>query len=224
MDITVDVGGTTFDFQNEGAHILLAVGDLDETGSLTHHCHRISTKEKVKVSVFEPHIYWDAGPEECPVGEDTDPEGEGESEGNFDAVYEGCNEDKGCFGAKFPLNPDKNCVKDGNCQIMVSYKKVGKEFDVSLHGIKVTANNYFAVAISTDDKMGDDLVFSCFAGSSSTVKASWNTVSKSNENIDGGMLSSAGTVYKSDVRIELVFWSNVNVHICIAVIVCLICL
>ncbi len=141
-------------------------------------------------------------------------EGEGEAEGEaepedpstFHADYQGCQDSKGCFGTKFPTDPDKNCVKYGNCEVMVSYEQVSNGFQFMLHGKLTTSNNYFAVGVSTDDKMGGDLVFTCIDGSSNPVKATWND-GKSNDGaevsavtISNAQTTSADSVSKTITR------------------------
>jgi hypothetical protein len=87
----------------------------------------------------------------------------------FHADYQGCNVDKGCFGSG-------NCVDTGTCQIMATYQYVvaDKAFRMTIHGKDAASNDYVALGLSDDAKMGSDLVFYCLAGTADPVKVSWN--------------------------------------------------
>jgi hypothetical protein len=80
---------------------------------------------------------------------------------DFHANYQGCNVDKGCFGAP------GNCLTTGNCLGFVSwsYLACSKKVELLIHGLSDNSNDYLAVALSDDNTMGEDLVFHCVTGS-----------------------------------------------------------
>jgi hypothetical protein len=86
------------------------------------------------------------------------------------ADYQGCSVDKGCFGSKFG-SATANCVTTGDCQMFASWKylQTTKKFQILVHAKAAASNNYVAVALSEDSKMGTDLAFSCISGSTSEV-------------------------------------------------------
>ena len=76
------------------------------------------------------------------------------------ADYAGCGEYRGCFGLP------EGCVETGDCQAMVTYTLSSDEtmFDFVIHGSKMNSGEYVAMALSSDEKMGEDLVIHCIEG------------------------------------------------------------
>ena len=88
---------------------------------------------------------------------------EGEPEEDIPEAYKGCNENRGCFGTKFD-DSSENCIESGTCKIMSSYQydPSTKQYNFQLHlKTPVDSSQYMALALSKDDKMGEDLVISC---------------------------------------------------------------
>lgn len=73
---------------------------------------------------------------------------------SFDPIYEGCGENKGCFG--FP----EGCVANRNCRAIVATIVQGERY---IFEMKSGYNRpaYVAMGLSTDAKMGDDSVIEC---------------------------------------------------------------
>ena len=76
--------------------------------------------------------------------------------GNVNAIgYPGCGSNvTSCFGS------ETGCLDSGSCNVMISYKfdKNNKALNVMLQGKGLNGNEYIAMGISTDNKMGNDLV------------------------------------------------------------------
>lgn len=72
------------------------------------------------------------------------------------SVYEGCGNVKGCFGLM-----DSACVSQGNCPALVTYAVKGSRYEFEMWAGGVPSGSYVALAISSDDKMGDDSVTEC---------------------------------------------------------------
>ena len=91
-------------------------------------------------------------------------------------AYKGCNEQRGCFGTKFGSSETETCIDSGTCKIMVSYQynPDAKQYNFQLHLKSSDTNQYMAVALSKDDKMGGDLVISCQASAGSQPQVSYN--------------------------------------------------
>ena len=109
-------------------------------------------------------------------------EAEGEAEGapeNLPEDYQGCFVTKGCFG----LGPS-DCEKNGNCQLLASYTPTANKFQILLRGAAISSNNYLAVGISNDAKMGDDLVLACDVTAKNMIPA-WNVGGGARNNIIG---------------------------------------
>ncbi len=116
--------------------------------------------------------------------------------------YHGCGSTKGCFGAKFPDDPNDNCINTGDCLVLVTYQAKAEGLEVLLHGT-VENGEYIAMGFSYDDMMGEDLVFSCNAETSPVVESSWNSPYKGNSDLDLGLtISSLGTSYQDSVSIK----------------------
>jgi len=75
---------------------------------------------------------------------------------NANAIgYPGCGLNvTSCFGS------ETGCLDSGNCNVMISYNfdKNNKVLNVMLHGKGQNGNEYIAMGLSTDNKMGNDLV------------------------------------------------------------------
>ncbi len=69
--------------------------------------------------------------------------------------YPGCGSNMtSCFGSEI------GCLDSGNCNVMMSYKfdKNNKVLNVMIQGKVSNINEYIAMALSTDNRMGNDLV------------------------------------------------------------------
>lgn len=63
---------------------------------------------------------------------------------------------KGCFGLF-----DSSCINLGNCPGLVTYAVKGSRYEFELWAANATSGSYIALALSHDDKMGDDSVTEC---------------------------------------------------------------
>jgi len=92
--------------------------------------------------------------------------------------YDGCNQDRGCFGLQ------EGCTSSGNCPAMVTYQYLqdSNQFQFKLHIKSVDSGRYVAVGFSNDPKMGDDLVIFCSTEDGASPQLSWN---KGKSNIQG---------------------------------------
>merc|ERR1711983_729630 len=101
-----------------------------------------------------------------------------ESEASKHSDYDGCNQDRGCFGLQ------GGCTSSGNCPAMVTYQYLqdSNQFQFKLHIKSVDSGHYVAVGFSNDPKMGDDLVIFCSTEDGASPQLSWN---KGKSNIQG---------------------------------------
>merc|ERR1712223_788705 len=101
-----------------------------------------------------------------------------ESEASKHSDYDGCNQDRGCFGLQ------EGCTSSGNCPAMVTYQYLqdSNQFQFKLHIKSVDSGRYVAVGFSNDPKMGDDLVIFCSTEDGASPQLSWN---KGKSNIQG---------------------------------------
>merc|ERR1711983_366847 len=101
-----------------------------------------------------------------------------ESEASKHSDYDGCNQDRGCFGLQ------EGCTSSGNCPAMVTYQYLqdSNQFQFKLHIKSVDSGHYVAVGFSNDPKMGDDLVIFCSTEDGASPQLSWN---KGKSNIQG---------------------------------------
>ena len=122
-----------------------------------------------------------------------------ESETDKD-LYEGCNEDRGCFGTKFDNSND--CIENENCIIMASYvyDTNAKEFNFKLHLKTSDSNQYMAMGLSNDGSMGDDLVVSCHAQAGTDPKVSFNNGKSNVQGKSDDLLNVAATKEVDGVR------------------------
>lgn len=72
-----------------------------------------------------------------------------------DPIYEGCGETKTCFG--FP----DGCVGTKSCRTVATSTVRGESYEFEIKSSPGENPSYVAVALSTDDKMGDDSVMEC---------------------------------------------------------------
>ena len=88
--------------------------------------------------------------------------------------YNQCFNTTGCFGVQFK-HDSCDCVSERKCDMIVTYKN-NSNGDVAFSILgNVSSNQYLAVGISNDNKMGDDSVVMCYhSGSTSGVAMSWN--------------------------------------------------
>ena len=93
-----------------------------------------------------------------------------ESEASKHSDYDGCNQDRGCFGLQ------EGCTSSSNCPAMVTYKYLQdlNQFQFKLHIKSVDSGRYVAVGFSNDPKMGDDLVIFCSTEDGASPQLSWN--------------------------------------------------
>ena len=84
-------------------------------------------------------------------------------------IYLGCSETKTCFGLP------ADCESDGDCDILSSWIVVGNVTVIELYS-RSGHGRYAALAISEDQKMGEDFVLSCAeTGGKPRVEHSWNS-------------------------------------------------
>lgn len=69
-----------------------------------------------------------------------------------DPFYNGCGEQKSCFGTP------SGCIATRNCKAIVSTSVRGEQYEFEL---KTQTGAYVAVGFSDDDKMGDDSTIEC---------------------------------------------------------------
>lgn len=90
-----------------------------------------------------------------------------------------------CFGLR---NTDSitDCIKSKNCKVLLIIQKTSAAVTFTLIS-PTTTNTWFALGISKDDRMGEDLVFSCWVRSNESVElvTSWN---QGHENIKADIL------------------------------------
>ncbi|XP_055318321.1 putative ferric-chelate reductase 1 homolog isoform X3 [Sitodiplosis mosellana] len=92
--------------------------------------------------------YKEAIPNYVPISND-------QYERQFDPIYEGCGETKSCFG--FP----DGCVDSKSCQTVATSIVRGERYEFEIKSSPRDNPAYVAVALSNDDKMGDDSVMEC---------------------------------------------------------------
>ncbi|CAL1277355.1 unnamed protein product [Larinioides sclopetarius] len=91
-------------------------------------------------------------------------------------MYGGCSISKGCFGIP------SGCISKEDCEVMVSYAKSKDGIFFQMHGI-LEDNNYIAMGISGDNKMGDDSVTECIRRQSRIIAhRSYNVGSQKSNN------------------------------------------
>lgn len=83
-----------------------------------------------------------------------------------ETLYGDCDTKKLCFGLP------ANCVASKSCRALFKseYDRVASQLLMELHGVFANDMQYFAVAISSDEKMGDDSVTECYKATDGTVK------------------------------------------------------
>lgn len=87
-----------------------------------------------------------------------------------DPIYEGCGETKSCFG--FP----DGCVNTKSCQTIATSIVSGERYEFEIKSRPGDNPAYVAVALSTDNKMGDDSVMECVPEAGQIrAYASWTT-------------------------------------------------
>jgi len=94
-----------------------------------------------------------AEPEAEPEAEaEPEPEGEPEAEAVKSEAFNGCGQEKSCFGSP------EGCEETGNCDYMFSWKMEGEK--VLWEGFR-KGTGFVGVGVSDDDKMGNDFIFIC---------------------------------------------------------------
>ena len=91
-------------------------------------------------------------------------------------IYNGCGSNKGCFGMP------QNCLDTQDCKVLVSYV-MDENSDVVFTMVgDLEVEEYMALGLSFDDKMGDDSVTACFMEEDSTtvgdLMMTWNNPDK----------------------------------------------
>ena len=210
--IDIDAGGSTFNLGTGSYHLLIATGDMNGVYRAKHaNTHRAASTEAVSFNF--------------PTTTTTTTTNNNDEQGStttttttttmtstpmstskaidlssFHENYHDCGISKGCFGTKFPIDPNCKCIKTGDCDVMVTYNLNSGSVELHIHGM-VESDKYLALGFSHDDKMGDDLVFHCKAGSSEAVKPSWNT-GKTNNALDSEvMIHAPFTKFEDSVRL-----------------------
>merc|ERR1711983_415990 len=104
-----------------------------------------------------------------------------ESEASKHSDYDGCNQDRGCFGLQ------GGCTSSGNCPAMVTYQYLqdSNQFQFKLHIKSVDSGRYVAVGFSNDPKMGDDLVIFCSTEDCASPQLSWNEGKSNVQGVQG---------------------------------------
>ena len=130
-----------FDLDHTKYFLLLAMGQVD--GS----------------DLIKKHVAWGRTGESVDLGDFYNKNDTNHNE-TGGPIYDKCYQDKGCFGY-----PD-NCVSKRNCDIVVTYTKVTGVRDEEDHKFKFeiggkVGNDYTAVGLSLDNKMGEDSVMAC---------------------------------------------------------------
>ena len=152
----------TYDLNQNETFIIMAVGPLIKSTIISHDK---KDKTNVMIDLTDHNDFYNKN--------DTN---HNETGG---AIYDKCYQDKGCFGY-----PD-NCVSKRNCDIMVTYTKVTgvkHDDDADDHKFKFeiggkVGNDYTAVGLSLDNKMGEDSVMACINSPTHhnvTVSMYWN--------------------------------------------------
>ena len=95
--------------------------------------------------------------------------------------YDGCNQDRGCFGLQ------EGCTSSSNCPAMVTYQYLqdSNQFQFKLHIKSVDSGHYVAVGFSNDPKMGDDLVIFCSTEDGASPQLSWNEGKSNIQGVQG---------------------------------------
>merc|ERR1712165_571518 len=103
------------------------------------------------------------------------------SEASKHSDYDGCNQDRGCFGLQ------EGCTSSGNCPAMVTYQYLqdSNQFQFKLHIKSVNSGRYVAVGFSNDPKMGDDLVIFCSTEDGASPQLSWNEGKSNKRGVQG---------------------------------------
>ena len=118
-----------------------------------------------------------------------------EVEEKNDPNYEGCGENKGCFGL------EANCVEEQTCSSMVQYQIVDDKVKIKLLQKTDSTSRYVAVGFSEDSQMGGDFVVYCPTSDGATAKTSWNEPApkKSNKgNVESSVLIETKAVASVD--------------------------
>ena len=86
------------------------------------------------------------------------------------SFYDGCSDQKECFGLQ------QGCINYKNCDFVSSFQFSERYLEIKLRHNKTENSMYIAIAFSDDQKMGNDLVFACSPswGSKAAVKVFWN--------------------------------------------------
>ena len=111
--------------------------------TIEHLCDNTGIIESGNLAFLQP----EAGLSRVPPGQEG---GRNEDVGK-DPIYEGCSSSKGCYGS--PVE----CVTDGNCNHMVTWRKKGNRF---LFEVQAKTDGYVAMGLSMDTSMVG-LGFSC---------------------------------------------------------------
>ena len=142
---------------------------IQQSATNTVRIEGIETTSKSTTVTVENDLGSEAESE--PEGEaEGEPEGEAESEASKHSDYDGCNQNRGCFGLQ------EGCTSSSNCPAMVTYKYLQdlNQFQFKLHIKSVDSGRYVAVGFSNDPKMGDDLVIFCSTEDGASPQLSWN--------------------------------------------------
>lgn len=85
-----------------------------------------------------------------------------------DQIYDDCGDKKTCFGIP------NGCIVTKSCSSFSAVKVQGSKYTVEMLSQKQAA--YIAVGLSSDDKMGNDLVIECINDAGVKAFTSWTTV------------------------------------------------
>ena len=154
LDITDPTNASnTFDLDlnKKAYHILLAKGKANDDGTLNQHSIG-NNNRKNSTEAFELSEY----------------------NKYLDTFYSDCGGKQGCFGLP------GGCIDSRSCSILVTFAQVPESGDVDF-GLLLTGssdNSYVAMALSSDNQMGDDSVTFCYKPgqdiSEAGVAMAWN--------------------------------------------------
>lgn len=107
-----------------------------------------------------------------------------------DQIYDGCGVTKTCFG--FP----DGCVESKSCRTIATSIVRGERFEFEIKSAPRENPAYVAVALSTDNKMGDDSVMECVPENGQIrAYASW-TLPRPNLGVTRqGVVSNSNEIY-----------------------------
>ncbi|XP_054708724.1 putative ferric-chelate reductase 1 homolog isoform X2 [Uloborus diversus] len=90
-------------------------------------------------------------------------------------MYQDCFSSQGCFG--YP----SDCIPSEDCQVLLGYSLSNGGILFRLKGVLNSPDSYVAMALSWDQRMGDDAVMECVEeGNYAILRQSWNEGKRNN--------------------------------------------